>query len=325
MDIDRRSLHQSARAQLTAATGTPKQVVLIYAAVSSLLALAATLVSLLLSDRIADTGGLSNLGLRSTLSTIQYILPIVQILVLMGMDLGYQHAMLHITRSRPARNRDLLQGYYLFWPLLRTTLIQYVIYLGVIFLSIYAASFIFSVLPLSQAYFAAMEPYISGELVMDQTAALQVIPTMIPLLITCILVCCAFLLPKVYQFRMANYCLLDSSRPGAIAALGQSRMMMEGNRMNLFRLDLDFWWFYALEILITLVCYGDILLPMLGITFPWPATVSYFLFYILSLVLQVTVYYLFMNRVNVTYATFYEAIRPRPRENGAVLGNIFDM
>lgn len=325
MDIDRRSLHQSTRASLASATGTPRQVVLIYAAVSSLLALAATLVSLLLSNRIADTGGLSNLGLRSVLSTIQYILPFVQVLVMMAMDLGYQKAMLNITRGRPAANRNLTHGFYLFWPLLRTTLMQYVIYMCVIFVSIYAGSFIFSFLPMSQKFYTVMEPYLSGELVMDQAAALQAIPAMIPMLITCILVCCAFLLPKIYQFRMANYCLLDSDRPGAIAALGQSRAMMYGNRMKLFRLDLDFWWFYALQILITLVCYGDILLPMLGVTFPWSATVSYFLFYILSLLLQVSVYCLFMNRVHVTYAAFYEAVRPRPQENGAVLGNIFDM
>jgi len=325
MDIDRRSLHQSARASLASATGTPKQVVLIYAAVSSLLALAATLVSLLLSDRIADTGGLSNLGLRSVLATIQYILPFVQVLVMMAMDLGYQKAMLNITRGRPAGNQNLTHGFYLFWPLLRATVMQYVIYMGVIFISIYAASFIFSFLPMSQKFRDTMAPYLSGELVMDQAAAIQAIPAMIPLLITCIVVCCAFLLPKIYQFRMVNYCLLDSDRPGAIMALGQSRAMMYGNRMKLFRLDLDFWWFYALQILITLVCYGDILLPMLGITFPWSATVSYFLFYILSLLLQVSVYYLFMNRVHVTYAAFYEAVRPRPQENGAVLGNIFDM
>ena len=325
MDIDRRSLHQSARAQLSAASGTPKPVVLIYAAVSSLLALAATLVSLLLSDRIADTGGLSNLGLRSILSTIQYILPIVQVLVMMTMDLGYLRAMLNITRGFPARNRDLTHGFYLFWPLLRTIIMQYVVYFGIIFLSIYASSFIFSVLPLSRNFYAVMEPYFSGTLVMDQAAALQAFPTMIPFLVICLVVCCALLLPKIYQFRMTFYCLLDSSRPGALAALGQSRMMMQGNRMRLFRLDLDFWWFYALEILITLVCYGDLLLPMLGVSFPWSATVSYFLFYLLSLVLQVTVYYFFMNRVHVTYAAFYETIRPRPQENGAVLGNIFDM
>ena len=326
MDIrDRRSLRQSARAQLAAASGTPKQVALIYAVVSSLLALVATLVSLLLSDRIADTGGLSNLGLRSVLSTIQYILPFVQVLVLMGMDLGYQQAMLNVTRSRPAHNRNLLRGFYLFWPLLRTIVMQYVIYLGIIFISLYASTFIFSILPLSRNFFAVMEPYLSGTAVMDEAAALQAIPTMIPLVLICILVCCALLLPKIYQFRMANYCLLDSSRPGASAALGQSRMMMQGNRMTLFRLDLDFWWFYGLEILITLVAYGDLLLPMVGVTFPWSATVSYFLFYILSLVMQISIYYLFMNRVNVTYAAFYEAIRPRPQENGAVLGNIFDM
>ena len=267
---DRRSLHQTARAQLAAASGTPKQVALIYAVVSSLLALAATLVSLLLSDRIADTGGLSNLGLRSILSTIQYILPIVQVLVLMGMDLGYQKAMLNITRSSPARNRDLAQGFYLFWPLLRTILMQSVIYFGIIFLSIYASSFIFSILPISRSFYAVMEPYLTGAQVMDEAAAMQAIPTMIPMLVICILVCCALLLPKIYQFRMSSYCLLDSSRPGAIAALGQSRMMMQGNRMTLFRLDLDFWWFYGLEMLVTLVCYGDILLPMLGVTFPGP-------------------------------------------------------
>ena len=77
--------------------------------------------------------------------------------------------------------------------------------------------------------------------------------------------------------------------------------------------------------MVTVVCYGDILLPMVGITLPWSGTVSYFVFYVLSLILQFVVYYFFMNRVNVTYAMAYESIRPKPQETKVALGNIFDM
>ena len=65
---------------------------------------------------------------------------------------------------------------------------------------------------------------------------------------------------------------------------------------------------------------------MLGIRLPWSDTVSYYGFFAAYLAVQFAIYYFLRNRVEVTYALAYDSLRPRePENNGAVLGNIFQM
>ena len=87
--------------------------------------------------------------------------------------------------------------------------------------------------------------------------------------------------------------------------------MMKRNGFALFRLDLSLWWYFLLTALASAVGYGDVLLPMVGITLPWPETVSYFLFYGLFLVIQFAIYYFFGNRVGITYALAYDSLLPQ--------------
>ena len=82
----------------------------------------------------------------------------------------------------------------------------------------------------------------------------------------------------------------------------------------------------ALLMLASVVCYGDWVLPLLGMALPLPTTASYFLFFILFLALQLGIFLLFRNKVEVSYALAYESLLPeKPQEGGVVLGNIFDM
>lgn len=132
--------------------------------------------------------------------------------------------------------------------------------------------------------------------------------------------------PVFYRYRMADYLIIDRPATGALAALRDSRMMTKGNRWNLFRLDLSMWWYYAAVLVSTAIGYGDQLLPALGITLSFSDTVSYFLFLGAYLAATFAVYYFLRNRVEVTYALAYDSIRPQdPENNGAVLGNIFQM
>lgn len=326
-----KELRHAARQSLASNTGNPRTTALIYGGISCLLGLAATLASWFLSNRIADTGGLSNIGLRSVLSTVVYILPFIQVFVMMAITLGYSALTLDIARNRPARPETLLEGFYRFFPLLRCALLQSLIFLGVGLVCMYVSSWLFMILPVSDAFYEVMEPYLSSLTVMDSSMVMDealleaAAATMTPMLWIFAAVFCLVALPIVYQYRMVQYALADHHRPGALAAMRASRFMLRGNRFALFRLDLSFWWYYLLQILATVICYGDILLPMMGVVLPWSNTVSYFLFYILSLALQMVVYYCFLNRVQVTYATAYEALRPKPQQSGTVLGNIFDL
>lgn len=326
-----KEIRQSAAASLAANRGRPQTVALIYAGASCLLALAITAVSWILNGRIAETGGLSNMGLRSILSTVQFVLPLVQLVVMMALGLGYDAVTLDIARSRSAQPETLLVGFQKIFPLLRSVLLQGLIYFAVTMISMYASSWIFTALPLSDGFYEVVGPYLNSMTVMDTGLVLDDVTlaaaasTMVPMVWIFVLVFCLLALPVFYQYRMVGYCLADSNHPGALAALRESRNMMRKNRLKLLRLDLGFWWYYLLQVLVTAVCYGDLLLPLVGVELPWSDTVSYFLFYVLSLGLQLAVYVFFMNRVQVTYATVYESIRPRPQTGGAVLGNIFDL
>lgn len=328
---NRRAIRNAAGQALAAAPKDPKRVALVYAAGSGLLALVVAVVSSLFSSQISHTGGLGNMGLRSILSTGQAVLPLVQMLILLCWDMGYTIATLKMARRQEAVPQTLLEGFRLFGPVLRAVLLQCLIYFAMAFGAAYLSSFIFLMLPVSQPFYALMEPLLDSAsmldsgIVMDEATLSAATSAMLPMMLIFLVIFCAAALPVYYQYRMVSYCLADDPRKGALAAMRESRAMMRRNRMALLKLDLGFWWFYGLQLLIGIICYLDVLLPLAGVTFPWSDTVSYFLFYVLSLIAQTVVFYFALNRVHVTYATAYEALRPKPQSNGVALGNIFNM
>ena len=89
--------------------------------------------------------------------------------------------------------------------------------------------------------------------------------------------------------------------------------MMKRDIFTLFKLDLSFWWFYALEVLIGFVGYADVLLELAGFPLPLGPGARFFLPYILYLILQFGFQLWQKNRVAVTYAQAYEFLR-HPRE-----------
>ena len=102
--------------------------------------------------------------------------------------------------------------------------------------------------------------------------------------------------------------------------------MMRRNRISLFKLDVSMWWYYAALTLASVLGYGDAILPLLGVELPFSADEGYFLFYALYLAASAGVYYLMLDRVDVTYALAYDTLKPEePKNEGVVLGNIFQM
>lgn len=315
MNIRSRSaIHEAAGHALDRAPYT-KKAVIIYTAVCCGLSLLATIVSAFLSDRISGTGGLSSMGLRAILSTGQSVLPMVQLIVSACLGLGYHILMLTITRGYDTTPRTLLQGFRHFGPLLRSMLLQGFVYCGLAFVATYGSSFLFLMTPLSVNFTKIMEPLVSSMTVLDngimldETTLLAASEAMLPMFWILIPVFLALFIPVFYGFRMVDFCLAEDPRKGALAAMRKSRFLMRRNRLALFRLDLTMWWYYAGSALVTLLCYGDVLLPMAGVQFPWSATVSFYLFYLLSIALQILVNYFAMNRVYAAYAVAYDALQ----------------
>ena len=317
---DRSAIHDTAGQSLRNAKGDPKRILLIYLAIVTALSLAVAALSIILSNRIEQTGGLSNMGLRSVLSTAKTVLPLIQSLVFLGLEMGYCTMALRICRGESVSEQTLWSGFHRFFPLLRAQLLLGFLYLGVALLAVYPSAYIFLMLPMSAEFYEVISPLMDtaaaqgGSFVVNDAMVLAASDAMMPMLWIFALLFLLLFIPMHYRYRMMTYRLIDQPRPGALRAMHESRMMMRRNRFALFRLDLQFWWFYLLQVLIMAVCYGDMLLPALGVTFPWSDTVSYFLFLALSLVLQFVVYYFSMNRVAVTYATAYEALQPKQQK-----------
>ena len=314
---DRHSIHESANRALAQAQGEPRKILLIYLCIVTGLSLVMSALSVLLSNRIADTGGLGNLGLRSILSTGQAILPLVQMLILLGLEMGYCSTVLRISRGQPVSQETLFGGFRRFFPLLRATILQYLFYFALAFLCMYISIYIFLMLPMSSRFYDLMMPLVDsvstleGTLTLDEATLTAAYGTMMPLLWIFLGMFLLVFIPMYYNFRMVTYRLIDEPYPRARLALRESRIMMRRNRFALFRLDLSFWWFYAMQVLVMVLCYGDVLLPLCGITLPFSDTVSYFLFLSLSLALQFAVYYFAMNRIAVTYAVAYATLLPK--------------
>lgn len=321
MDIrNRRAIHASAREAVAAAPGRPDLAVLLYAGTACLLALVSAFLSYYLDNQIAETGGLSNMGLRSILSTIQTILPVAQAVVMLGLELGYHRSVLNMARGQESGPRTVLEGFRRFGPILRAQIIQGLFYGMLGMVTMYLSTYLFLMLPMSADFYAIMEPFLSSASVLDQTLVIDEATTIAAMsamegLIWIWLAMFALVaIPLYYRFRMVSFCLADGNGCGALMALRTSRILMHRNRFALFRLDLSLWWYYLLQVLVSAICYGNILLALVGIDLPLPDVLELFLFPVLSLMVQLVVHYFVLNRVYTTYALAYESLKQGPDE-----------
>lgn len=292
-------------------TPEQKKLVLVWAGTSVAISLLVSVVNFLLEGQISGTGGLAGIGLRSILSTAQSVLSIASAILIPFWDLGYIGSVLRISRGQSTSLSSLLAGFRRVGPSLRLILLRSFIYVGLAFVSFYFGAAVLSLTPLANPVYQVMETHqealLSG--VIDDAVAAAMIKAMVPLLIGCVAVYGIVLIPVFYKLRLAEYRLMDDPRCGALAAMLESRFLMRGQRLRLFRLDLGFWWFYLAHLAVIGLCYGDLLLPALGITHPFSGTTAFFGFYIAALVAQFLLLYFFSNRIHVTYAMFYDSLK----------------
>lgn len=313
-----------------AASENSRKIVLVYTGIVTILAVLVTIVNYTLKLQIAQTGGLSNMGLRSVLSTVQSVLPMVQNMVVMCLELGYVAAMLRISRQQYASEKTLKLGFDRFWVMLRYTLIQGGIYMLAGMASFWIAMQIYLITPMSDSMMALVtpdmvDPAVVTEYLRDPVFTSQIVSAMLPLFLIFGILYAILCIPISYSLRMTKYVIIDKPAQGAMFAIRESRKMMRGSCIRLFKLDVSLWWWYAISFGSMVLCYGDTLLPMVGVTLPFSADVSYFLFYALFLAVQFAACCFLRNKVEVVYAQAYNALKPREKETGVVLGNIFQM
>ena len=122
--LDRRGLKNAAGDALAQASRNPKRIILIHTAVSLGIMLLVAVLDYVLSGQIENTSGLSGLGTRSVLTTVQSILQMVQMAVLPFWEIGYLYAAMKMAVKEPAEPGTLLEGFRLFGPLFRIMLLK---------------------------------------------------------------------------------------------------------------------------------------------------------------------------------------------------------
>ena len=316
MDLLRpKTLKHNAAAALAGSTYSPHRLTLIHIGVVTLVSLVLALISFWLSHEINQTSGLSGIGSRAILETAEMLLTTANLVLMPFWEAGFLWAALCMARRQKAQPQTLLAGFRRFLPLLGSKLLQGFLLGGFLTLGCYLGLAIFTMTPFSAGVRQALEPYLAAD-VLDMNAIYAdaaVMHAMLPAFPFGILGSALTALPMFYRLRFMDYIVLDLSA-GPLRAFLATRPLMRGNRWKLVKLDLSFWWFYLLEGIIAAVCYGDLLLGLLGVALPMSAEVATLVFYACGMALQLGLYVWKRPYIAATYAAFYDAILPEEDE-----------
>lgn len=297
----------------------PGRVILIHTGAMLLLSLILTIGDFLLNQQISATGGLDGMGLRSVLITIRSVLRLSQLIILPFWQIGYTYYTLKVARGETAGLPDLLEGFRRWAPVLRLKMLMLVMGILLAIISGYATGILFSMTP-----WAAPLVDLVSDGSMTEEAFLAALPAisqeiMIPIMVIFGLCFLAGFVYLFFRFRLAELWLMAHPEGGALAALRSSRLAMRGNCKAMFKIDLHFWWFYLLELLVTALCYGDTVLNTLGMEMTTDAFGHYLIFFCLYIWAQMSLYWWKRNEVAVTYAHAYLELCPQeePEEESA--------
>lgn len=309
MDIP--SLKQRAREALSCASYPPRRLALIHSAAAVALSLATTGVSFLLTRQIDTTGGLAGLGSRAVLQTIQLLVLLAGAAVIPFWDLGYLRAALCTARGQQADLRTLPEGFRRFGISLRLMLLRGLLCGLLAMVCMQLSSILYLMSPFSLSFLEQAQALLTQaeNAVLTEADVLSLLPAMYPLYAIMAVVLAVVLVPILYRLRLADWAVMDDA-PGALAALRQSARSMKGKRLQLFKLDLSFWWYYALQLLATAAAYGDRLLGLLGIQLA--GDTALWIFYGMGLALQLMIGWCFAPRIQTSYALAYEHLRTAP-------------
>ncbi len=308
MDIRDRGALKAAAAQALAQTNcSPRKLALLHTGVAAAVTAVITVLNLFLSRGIADTGGLSGLGVRAILTTVQSVLMLLDSLLLPFWQVGFWRTCLSILRGEDTDAGSLLAGFHRFGPVLRLKLLQGLLYMAVAWLALQIATVIFLLTPLSAPMLETLQALDMSA--PDTIAAAALSDALMPAYLLALVIILLLAVPIFYRLRMADLTIVDDARIGALAAIRESGRKMRGNHLAVLKLDLSFWWFYALQLLSAAVGFGDVLLPLLGISLPISADGALVVCAVLQLGCQLFIAWLAQTQVQVTYAAAYDALQ----------------
>lgn len=289
--------------------------VLIYCGVAALLSVCANGLYLYLDSHIGGTGGLSGLGMRSVFQTVQELLSYINIFFGFFWSAGFLYAVITMVRGRTPAAGSLLEGFRRFGRVLGQVMFQIMIMMVLIIAASYAATVIFSFTPFTADFVEKMAPLLNNPAVLTADGTLdlsrisvgELVSAMLPLLIIAGAILVPLFIWLSYGFRMSVYLVLEQPI-GGIRACKESMRLMKGHKWQMFRLDLSFWWYHGLGLLIALVGHADSFLRDLGFSLPMDPTVMFFLCLGAYFVLQTGLFLWKKCQVDAAYVLAYDAI-----------------
>lgn len=328
------NLKQAAAGRLKDSQGCQK-VLLYFCGILLVLCLVLTGGNYILDDMMADAGGLGGLGKRTMISSFQKLLPILNLVAMVILELGLWNAMLRVARGQYVSPNSLRMGLDRFFPWLRYLLLQGIIYMLVGLGLMNIAAIIFFATPLSGRAIELTVPLamkytdpteLMEVMMNDNELLLSMFDAVIPLYVILIVLVVLAYIPISYRLRLANLIILDQPTCGGLRAIIESFRLTKGNWKHFVKLDLSFWWYYVLLGLSMALSYLDIILALLGKPLPMSPITGSLLVYGLYLLSQIAIFYFLRPQVHVSTAVLYDRLLPKKEASeGVVLGNIFQM
>ena len=301
-----------------------RQLVLLYCGVLAALILGSNGLDLYLDSQIGTTGGLDGMGLRSVLQTIQEILVFVNMYFSPFWSAGFLFAMMAMVRGREPEKRDLAEGFRRFGRVLAHMAFRFLVMVMLGALAVNLGAVLFSLTPMGQEFAREMAPILENSALInaDGTTNLQLIPQELLLrygILLTVLVAAIFGLLYLclsYRFRLSMYLVLD--RPiGAVQAHFLSMRLMRGHKWQMFKMDMGYWWYYLLMLLVSAVGYLDAIMTMMGLPLPMDPTVMYFVTLAVYSLLLTGLSLWKKPRVDASYVLAYECIAKAQLEEAA--------
>lgn len=313
--FDYSRLRAEADRALHGAAISPRKLIAIHSGVTIGLGLLLSVLSYLLEQGIAGTGGLSGIGTRTILETCQMVLQLANTILLPFWAIGYIRVVLQWTAWERTDTSVLLQGFRNWGPVLRLQILQGALYILLMITGAQLASMAFLMTPAAKDVYAQMESLLASvitdpNVLMESEAYLSACMAMAPYIVAGAVL---FVVPAAYRLRFADYILMDMPQVGALRAMLVSWHLTRRRCFALLKLDLHFWWFYLAQGLIAVLGYGDLLLPMVGVELTINADAAMFGFYIAALLCEFALFVWQKNRVFTVYGLAYRQLTA-PRE-----------
>lgn len=305
-------LRPAAEDALGRARYSPKKLVLLHTAVGMTVGLILSIITYVLDLGIAQTGGLSGISNRTVLETVQSILSAASMILLPFWEIGYLFAALQFARRQSADTTSLYHGLRHWGVVLRSMLLKAGVVFIVMFIGTQIVSSIYMMTPAAAPLFALSTEITDPMALLESEEYMALMMHAIPFILLGVLI---LLIPALYLLRFTDYVVMDQPERGALFAVLTSVYLTRRNLKAMLKLDLRFWWYYALELLVVVISYGHMILDIAGIDIGIGGDTAMFVFYIVSLAGQLGLYVWKKNTLFTTYALAYDCLIQPPATN----------